>query len=648
MADQNKGLSRSFKVERNKIDVEKRTIELSFASETPIERWGENEVLGHSAGEYDFSRIKDGTHPLLLGHSEQDPNSQIGVVESAEVRDGKSRAIVRFSKRKDADEVFQDVIDGIRQNISVGYDRTGIVSSVKDKDTNAVTTRYRWMPIHIAIVPVPADTAVGVGRGRVDSPQKPNADEQSKNNMPDAPNTLTVDEPKIRLDERGKAFAEDRNRAKEITDLSDELAKKHGAKNDGTLETDIRKLQSEAIATGMSKGDFQLRALTLVTNATPAKPILLRDIDHDGAKKYSLMRGIQFALAAREKGGASVPSEKDCYEGEMHAEVMRIAKQRGGLGFDPGPGFQVPADAPMRSHTPGGSRAQFMRDVSSQAGIFAQGGAFIPTELRLPIIELLRNKEILSELGIFTMAGLQGPIVIPRQTAAATAYSVPEIGQLADTGQLLDQITLTPHRVGATQKYSRLFVMQSSPDAEAFLRDDLLTVIGLKWDFHGIAGQGAGDEPLGLFNSPGIGSIVLGGSPTYAQMVAMETAIRNANVRDPLAYISTPNTKGNMKVQAEVLATATTTISGAQNALWKPNDTVNSYPAHETNQVPFNKIALGAWRNLIRGIWGGMTVIVDVFTSATTDQVRITFNTYGDYALRHPQAFVVSADAGNQ
>jgi hypothetical protein len=165
MAELKKNLARDFKIDRAKVDAKARTVELAFSSETPVERWGEMEVLGHADGEADLSRLNS-DHPLMLGHNEGDPKSQIGVIESARVdNDRVGRAVVRFSKSALAEEIFQDVKDGIRNLVSVGYDRTAVVSSNKDK-TGMVTTRYRWTPTHIAIVPVPADTAVGVGRER--------------------------------------------------------------------------------------------------------------------------------------------------------------------------------------------------------------------------------------------------------------------------------------------------------------------------------------------------------------------------------------------------------------------------------------------------------------------------------------------------
>ena len=241
------------------------------------------------------------------------------------------------------------------------------------------------------------------------------------------------------------------------------------------------------------------------------------------------------------------------------------------------------------------TRSQKMqRDM--QATVFNAGGAFVPTQLLVPIIELLRNRMILDKVGVRTMAGLQGNIVLPRQEAAATAYSVSEIGLLTASQQVLGQIALTPKRVGATQAYSKQFVMQSTPDAEAFMRDDLFKVIALAWDRLGLNGQGAASEPLGIMNTPGIGSVTFGATPTYAKIVAFETAIRAANVTDPLCYISTPTVKGTLKITPATL-TGSTVVSGASNALWTGSGDVgemNGYPAYDTNQVPNNYVIAGA------------------------------------------------------
>ncbi|MDE2107307.1 MAG: hypothetical protein KGL39_59465, partial [Patescibacteria group bacterium] len=91
---------RDFRIDRAAVNEKDRTVSLAFSSETPVERWDGNEVLSHAAGDYDFSRLND-SHPLLLGHAEYDPSSQIGVVVpgSAKVGDDRvGRCDVQFSR----------------------------------------------------------------------------------------------------------------------------------------------------------------------------------------------------------------------------------------------------------------------------------------------------------------------------------------------------------------------------------------------------------------------------------------------------------------------------------------------------------------------------------------------------------------------
>lgn len=713
-----KGLSRSFKIAREKIDADKRTLEVAFSSETPVERWGENEILSHDKGDYNFDRLND-SHPLLLGHAEHDPDSQIGVIESARVDGDKiGRAIVRFGNSAKASEIFQDVIDGIRTLISVGYDRIGIVKSDKAKD-GRVTTRYKWEPTHIAIVPVPADTKVGVGREKdgergmkkrrcadcdgsghchcrdedgdgdadcadcggsgkcaeckgngyiqtaksketVDSIKNLNAEEiagqlttEQKTKMrilfdketPGGNGTLTVEESEKKVSEaRTKAEVDFKARAKEITAVANELAKDHGSKNNGQMRDQIRVMANEALESGQSIADFKVRCLLEVTKAKPARQIGIADVT-DNPSDYSLFRAIQSCIR---RGGKCLP---DGREGEVHTELVRQANSNSevaGLGFSP-QGFMIPHDV-RAPFSPEFVRSRGTRDY--QATLFGSGGAFVPSQLMPPVIELLRNRIVLDKCGVRQLSGLQGNVFIPRQEAASTAYSVPEIGALTASQAVLGQIALTPKRVGATGYYSKQFLFQSTPDAEAFVYDDYAKVIALKWDYLGLNGQGANDEPLGILNTPGIGTITFGATPTYIKIVRMETDIRTQNVMGPLVYVSTPGTKGSLKTVAEAL-TGATTIGGSQNAIWKPGrdpeeGMVNGYRALDSNQIPNNLVIAGDFSEFIRALWGGFDVVVEPYTKAPNAEWAITMNTWGDYAMRHPQAFEASTDAGNQ
>jgi HK97 family phage major capsid protein len=160
---------RSIQLDRSSIDQESRTMELSFASEEPYERYWGVEILGHEAREVRLDRINN-SGALLMDHNTKD---QIGVVERAwiDTATRKARALVRFGKSARASEIMQDVIDGIRRNVSVSYNilRMKLMKSEKIDGTNETVDTYRvtdWEPLEVSLVSVPADVTVGVGRSQ--------------------------------------------------------------------------------------------------------------------------------------------------------------------------------------------------------------------------------------------------------------------------------------------------------------------------------------------------------------------------------------------------------------------------------------------------------------------------------------------------
>lgn len=157
-------LNRCVAFERESVDKDNRTVSLSFSSEEPVERWFGSEVLDHSKGAVRLKRLKTGG-PLLLDH---DSRKQIGVVEKVSIGDDRrGRVDVRFGKSEHAEEIYQDVLDGIRSNVSVGYQ---IHRMLLEEESEAGNT-YRatdWEPYEVSLVSIPADISVGVGRGADD------------------------------------------------------------------------------------------------------------------------------------------------------------------------------------------------------------------------------------------------------------------------------------------------------------------------------------------------------------------------------------------------------------------------------------------------------------------------------------------------
>lgn len=151
---------REFRVDRGAIDEKRRTAWLSIASEQPYERWWGVEILAISDEAINAERLKAGA-ALLVNH---DASDHVGIVDDYQITGGKLRVQARFGRGARADEVWRDVLDGIRVSTSVGYQIDELELVRKEGDIN----HYRvtlWTPFEGSLVSVPADSTVGVARG---------------------------------------------------------------------------------------------------------------------------------------------------------------------------------------------------------------------------------------------------------------------------------------------------------------------------------------------------------------------------------------------------------------------------------------------------------------------------------------------------
>lgn len=160
---------RTFAVDRDSvIDEGNRTVWLSIASDAPYERWWGVEILDMAPKSIRDERLRMGA-PLLVGHDTRD---QVGVVEEFEItKDQRLRVRARFGRSARAEEIWRDVLDGIRRNASVGYVIHDLVLERQEGDvlTYRVTD---WEPLEGSLVPVPADPSVGVGRSLSNTTEK--------------------------------------------------------------------------------------------------------------------------------------------------------------------------------------------------------------------------------------------------------------------------------------------------------------------------------------------------------------------------------------------------------------------------------------------------------------------------------------------
>lgn len=151
------------------VKADDRTAELIFSTGADVVRfdWSTGkryvERLSLKPEHIRLDRLNAGA-PLLNAHSAYSLADQIGVVEpgSASVSGKRGTATVRFSKRQDAETIFQDVRDGIIRNVSVGYRVHRFDEQAGKNNEIPVRLATDWEPYEISLVPMGADSGARV------------------------------------------------------------------------------------------------------------------------------------------------------------------------------------------------------------------------------------------------------------------------------------------------------------------------------------------------------------------------------------------------------------------------------------------------------------------------------------------------------
>lgn len=258
------------------------------------------------------------------------------------------------------------------------------------------------------------------------------------------------------------------------------------------------------------------------------------------------------------------------------------------------------------------------------AGQETYGAEVVATE-KLNILEPLRNRMVLAQAGATYLTGLVGNVSIPTYTGSNVGWK----GELVDAEDgkgTFDSIEFSPKRLTAYIDVSKQFLAQDSVGAEEMLYRDIVNAIADKLEAT-ILGAGAGDTntPEGIFNG------AEGVEITFANVVEMEKALEEAKLFGDYKFIASPAAKAKFK---------TTTISGQKSDLrmLMEGNEVNGYPVLTTGNCA--GVAFGKWDELVIAQWGSLDIIIDPYTQAKKNAVRIVVNAFFDAKPRRTEAIV--------
>ena len=634
--------------ETEAIVSDERTIDLSVSSDKPYERWWYYEILDHTDGAVDLSRMNDGAMSLY-NHKRDD---YLGVIEKAWLDGGKLYNTIRFDEHELAEKIVCSINKGIIKNVSIGYMVHELVLVKKSDDDLNTYKATRWTPFESSFVTVPADATVGVGRQYFDFSQPitgevkeitPPWEElnqkvnqinktvenfiQEEKNMGDENQANTA---VIEIDEKD-IRAKERDRVRGIS----ALVQKYG----------YSELGERAIDEGMSVQEARSLYLDKVTSGEQspvARTLSPVDMSNKERKQYSFLKAIGYAAGRVSAKDAGLELEVSDY--------IQQSRMRG----KPPEGIYVDQTQLVSYEKSYAERAPY--DTATPAA----AGNLIETELLSDrFIEQLYNQSAFLSMGVTYMRDLTGNVEIPRESTFTRGYWIGEGQPITEEEGTFDKINLSPKKLACLTKMTYEMINQSSIDIERYARARLIRGLALELDRTIGFGSGIGEEPLGIVSHPEVLSLALGtngGALDWAAVINLQSLVDQANAMmgGSFGYVV------NSKTKAKLMTTLDHT-TGSGNWIWQSSGgsdgTIAGYQAKCSNQIPNNltkgtgtnlsAIFFGDFANVLLGIWSGLDVMVDPYSESSNAIIKIIAKQLVDLELTRGEYFSVATDLIN-
>lgn len=592
--------------------AEGRAVEVAFSSETPVERFGELEILSHEPGAARLERLNNGAM-LLFNH---DRDRYLGAVVPGTARidaDRVGRAKLRIREGEEGDAVLRDIRAGILTKVSFLY-RVHATEAAEPLEGRPAYRATDWEPLEISFVTIPADDSVGLGRSLNFSNQA-TKDHNTMNEQDTNADARSAAEPPVPAVSPGSddsAAAE--ARFFKLADLAKSVP-------------NARELAAKALLRGIGESEFRTELLAEMERADAAKPkepaaargfagdfLSARDLS-----KYSVLKAIRAAAMPTDRKA----QEDAGFEYEVSEECAKAQASRGGLII------------------PGAALARSILSVKTGSGYAGTGDALVPVELLADqFVELLKNKLSVGKYATM-LSGLKGDVAIPTQLTGPGATWGEEDSDAPEGSATFGQITLSPKQIASYLPVTHKLLMQSAVSVDALISRILVEQIALGIDAAILYGDGANGSPTGIANTAGIYKKTLTGTPTFADLVELESEISAANADvSVLRYAFGAKMRGAFK-------TAKKFASSASDAtIWEPNGTVNGYECDVSNQVKTGDVFFGAFDQIITAIWGGTELIADRHWKNRRTNIAV-FNDV-DIAVRRAASFAYATTTASE
>jgi len=338
-------------------------------------------------------------------------------------------------------------------------------------------------------------------------------------------------------------------------------------------------------------------------------------------KQYSIMNAIRYL--------SDIGRDRKKAEFELFCSDM-LAERTG----SPAQGIYIPAEVLGRDLTVGTATA---------------GGNMVGTE-KNGFLDLLREQSALERLGATFMSDLVGNVDLPGQSAAGAVDWIAENANAPEADPTFSNISLSPKTVAAYTNVSRRLTLQSSIDINDYVVSNFAKSFAAELDRVAIEGVAASNEPAGILNTSGIGSVALGtngAAITWGDIADLEKELaQDKAIGEKPAILTNYQVAAKLRTTEKVSSTGQFILGDSNVVAGYPFVTSSEVPADGTKGTGTNlsTMIFGSWENLIVGQWGAPVDVVVDQRALIDGVIKLSAFMDVDIGVAHPESFAAITD----
>ncbi len=234
------------------------------------------------------------------------------------------------------------------------------------------------------------------------------------------------------------------------------------------------------------------------------------------------------------------------------------------------------------------------------------------------LLEPLYADSVISQLGVTIYNGLPaGDFKVSAMGKGAAAWA-DEDGTAAESKNTFSHVTLQPKRISAQLSYTKQFLAQDTVGAEAAIRRDIYNALVAAIQHTMLSADAAGtNKPAGIFNGVTAKNIT-----SYSELCDVEATVDDSNVKGERKYLVSNKAKAILRCMPK---------SSLTNELVLHGNDIDGTPVIANSDVPTTQYAYGDFSNIVMGTWGNVDLVVDPYTLAAENSVRIVVNAFVDW-----------------